>query len=76
MFISIVRKTWINVSYFGLFVFKILNIVESQIEMKKIFSLAKIVIILRRCQLQTNCFLKVDICEQKLFKVVVNICLI
>lgn len=37
--------------------------------MKNIFSLAKIVINIRRCHWQTNYFLKVDICEQKLFKV-------
>jgi hypothetical protein len=38
---------------FGLFVCPILNIVESQIEMENVFSLAKIVINLRRCHLQT-----------------------
>jgi len=41
---------------FGLFVCSISNIVESQIEMENIFSLAKIVINLKSCRLQTFFF--------------------
>jgi hypothetical protein len=47
---------------------QILGIVESQIEIERIFSLEGILTNLRRCHLQLNFFKGIDICEQKLIK--------
>ncbi len=47
---------------------QILEIAGLKIEIKKIFSLTRVLTKLRRCRLQSNFFKEVDICKQKLTK--------